>query len=360
MADPHELRDNRLVAVTRRVPEFAKAWPKRVQSRRLTRLARRYRRGVSPSDAVLVVGTARSGSTWLFEMLASDPQFLPLFEPFHPRNNPRFRRFADPIGQFAPPGRGTGAAAADDLARLVSEVCAGRELTTWSTRRMPRSRLQTAPRTLVKDVSVTRGLWWMVRAVPVPVVLLVRHPCAVVESMLRTGWAWQDWTRDDVEAALTITLCDVFDRELPAARLPGDRPRLLAAWWAVSTLAALAALAGRQGGWVVAFEDLVVDPPAEMHAFSGPLGFDDLLIDAARPSFMTSRSSPLRGGASPLDSWRERLSPHDTAAVLETAHSFGATFYTEAIHPDRDAMPPMAGATGGVAHRSVGHGRPRW
>jgi LPXTG-motif cell wall-anchored protein len=48
-------------------------------------------------------------------MLASDPAFLPVFEPYHPRNNPKLRAFTDPIGQFAPPadtataGAGTGA-----------------------------------------------------------------------------------------------------------------------------------------------------------------------------------------------------------------------------------------------------------
>ena len=341
MADPHELREPRLAGIRRHVPDSAKALPKWVQSRRLTRLARRRRRAVSPADSVLIVGTARSGSTWLFEMLASDPAFLPVFEPYHPRNNPKLRAFTDPIGQFAPPAD---TATADRVTRLVAEICAGRELTVWSARRMPRSRLRSAPRTLVKDVSTNRALWWLSQTVPVPTVLLIRHPCAVVESMLRTGWAWRDWTRDAVEAALSITVRDLFGDELPVGWLADERPRLLAAWWAISTRAALAALQDTDRSWVVAFEDLVADTDAEIRAFTDDLGFDNLQFDASRPSFMTARSSSLLSGDTPVDNWRKRLSYHETEAILDTAHSLGVPFYTEAIYPDHSLIDAVANA----------------
>jgi hypothetical protein len=203
----------------------------------------------------------------------------------------------------------------------------------------PRGRVRTAPRTLVKDISVNRALRWLARAVPVPTVLLVRHPCAVVESIMRTPWSWEKWTRDDVEAALRVTMRDVLGADLPVARLADERPRYLAAWWAVETRAALSALEDVGWGTVVAFEDLVADPAAEIEAIGGPLGFHDLQIDATRPSHVTAESSPLRSGASPVDSWRARLSPGDVTAVIETAHAFGAPLYTDAVYPDRSLMP---------------------
>jgi hypothetical protein len=340
MSDPHRLREARLPGLKRHIPERFKTLPKRVQVRTLTELARHQRRHVAPADAVLVTSSARSGSTWLFEMLASDPQFLPVFEPYHPLCNPRLRPFGDPLGQLQPPAD---PAAAAGLTRLVGEICAGRELTRWSAQWMPRSRLRTAPRTLVKDVSVNRSLRWVTQAVPVPTVLLIRHPCAVVESMMRTPWSWASWTRDGIEAALRATLRDVLDDEMPAARLAGDRARMLAAWWAVETRAALAALADVPCGLVVAYEDLVADPVGQMASISGPLGVGDLQIDADRPSHVTADSSPLRSGASPVDSWRTRLPRREATAIVDTAHAFGVALYTGALGPDRSLIPRSAG-----------------
>ncbi len=139
--------------------------------------------------------------------------------------------------------------------------------------------------------------------------------------------------------ALRVTMRDVLGADLPVARLADERPRFLAAWWAVETRSALAALEDVESGTVVAFEDLVADPAAEVEAIGGPLGFHDLRIDATRPSHVTAASSPLRSGASPVDSWRARLSPDDATAVIETAHAFGAPLYTDAVYPDRSVIP---------------------
>ena len=41
-------------------------------------------RDLEPRDAICVSGIARGGTTWLAEMLASDPRHLLIFEPLQP------------------------------------------------------------------------------------------------------------------------------------------------------------------------------------------------------------------------------------------------------------------------------------
>lgn len=322
--DRHRLREPRRPTLASRAPNGLKTVPRWAHSRWLNLLGEACRRNASPSDALLITSSPRSGSTWLFELLASDPQVLPVMEPFHPRFNPGFRRLADPIGQIAAP---TDPAMARSVARLVGEVYAGRALNRWSAQMTPRRRLWTARRTLVKDVHVNRALWWLAALQPVPIVLLVRHPCAVVESMLRAPWEWHQWSRQRVAVALSGTMRTVLADDLPPGGVPATLPAMFAATWAVETRAALAALRDREASAVVFYEDLVTDPVETVRMLGDRLGLDDTKFDASRPSRTTLTSSPLLSGTPPIGSWRGRLAPDEIAGIIDTTHRFGVPIY---------------------------------
>jgi hypothetical protein len=331
MRDPQRLRTPRLISLKNRVPPGLKRVPKAAQSRLMTAWARRVRAHVSSSDAILVSGAPRSGSTWLFELLASDQDVLPLFEPFHPAQNPKFGPFADPVGYLATPGT---PAEDESLRHLAREVYAGRELTRWSTVRTPLRRIRTARRTLVKDVRVNRALGWLDAAVPVPTVLLVRHPCAVVESMLRADEEWRRWGHDDVAAVVEAAWAGTG----PVPAVPRDRPELLAALCALDLRVALEALQGRPHATIVAYEDLVTEPEAELRRLEKRLGLSLGALEPRRPSFTTLKSSPLRHGGDPLTSWQSRLPERTAHAIVDTAHRFGVTLYAAGPRPDRDVL----------------------
>jgi Sulfotransferase family len=323
-----ELRRPRIAGVKGLVPASVKRGPKALQAQALTAVARAARRNVDPADAILVVSSPRSGSTWLFEMLASDRSVLPVFEPFHPTHNPVFAPLTDDLGFLTRPA----AARASSAAHLVREVAAGRRLTRWSANRARRDRILWAPRTLVKEVRVGAGLPWLVEVLPVPTILLVRHPCAVVESMLRSPGEWQQWPLDVVRHSL---LERGASPDLVATLEHSARAEHLAALWAVDTRIALDTARSHDHVRVVFYETMVRRPGEVLAELSDVTRLGDLQADADRLSLHTHKGSPLRdrNGNDPLANWTKHLDEDVATRVLHTAHAFDVTLYAQDLEP---------------------------
>jgi hypothetical protein len=160
-----------------------------------------------------IAGSGRSGTTWILDALATANRLRPVFEPLHPYISEPGRRYAHR------------ALSADEehpaLKEFLLGVCAGRgpRLWTqyrhqrrwlippadefWSKRDAGRTKrhwgkfLREVPRMtadgfrrqpLIKCIRANLMLPWIARHLPCRVVLVVRHPGAVVESELRGRW----------------------------------------------------------------------------------------------------------------------------------------------------------------------------
>jgi len=131
-------------------------------------------RNRDPSHAALVLGSGRSGTTWLAEALARQHRSRLIFEPFHPRLGAieeGARLFLDPAAH--PPAFERGAR------RILSGRARGPYIDQIRLARLPRGRV-------VKDVHAANLLPWFRTSYPgVPVVYVVRHPIAASLSRLR-------------------------------------------------------------------------------------------------------------------------------------------------------------------------------
>jgi hypothetical protein len=134
-------------------------------------------RGVDATT--LVVGTARSGSTWLAELLNHRNEYRLVFEPFRSdrvRRARSFRRghYIDPLQQDHP------------LADSIDALLAGRVRGWWTDRQ---NRRKIATRRIVKEVRITNLIPWIrARHPELPIVYVVRDPVDVATSWLELGW----------------------------------------------------------------------------------------------------------------------------------------------------------------------------
>jgi hypothetical protein len=133
----------------------------------------------SAAATVLVAGMGRSGTTWIGNMVNHDHRFRVLFEPFNPARVPEARRFL-PIQYVRP----------DDSDRAMRE--AAERILSGRLRRSSVDRVQRRllfRRRLIKEVRCNLMLAWLRKIRPeMPIVLVERHPLAVVYSWLRLGW----------------------------------------------------------------------------------------------------------------------------------------------------------------------------
>ena len=235
------------------------------QIRQYARKARRvyYSHGLSPvsarvharhrlADSVTVVASKRTGSTWVQELLSSGPGSAPCSS--RSRAIPGFASCREGPEEVIAPDEEV-----PDLEAFLAAAMRGAHLTRWSMRLASQRQLLTADRFVVKHVQLCRAAGWLGRTFPeTPMVVVVRHPCAVVQSMLTVRWSGSTEAeilakRPESATRLAIEILD--GRSSPA--------EVFAALWASEMLAMLGETDPAQAS-LVAYESVVDDPVATL------------------------------------------------------------------------------------------------
>ncbi|NOZ70665.1 MAG: sulfotransferase, partial [Chloroflexi bacterium] len=138
----------------------------------------------APEDAIVVAAAARSGSTWLADMLSAAPGLQEIFEPFHPQHSALYRQL---VGVQANQSRqykrvylrsGTQHPQWDVL---LAQALTGK-IRSYRTDYQRRRFLP--DRYVVKFIRANMMLGYLADRFQPQIVFLTRHPCAVVYSRL--------------------------------------------------------------------------------------------------------------------------------------------------------------------------------
>ena len=282
--------------------------------------------------AMMVAGTARSGTTWLGELIGSQVPCRMMFEPFNPRKVPEFRAFQ--YFQYMRPAENDAA-----LVAYCRRVFSGAIRHPWIDREL--DSLATRHR-LIKEIRANLFLGWIRANFPeVPLLFIVRHPCAVVASRLQLGWA----TDDDLasflaQPKLVEDLLGDKRALLEETRTPEGKHALI---WCISNLLPLRQVA--RGMYpVVFFEHLHARPEVEIPRIFEIIAQPykpSVFVSLRRPSTTSKRREAASFGAGLLGAWRTALGGERTRNVLTVVEAFGlGDFYGEAEMPRVGAADP--------------------
>ena len=284
-------------------------------------------RNTDPSHSIIIAGTARSGTTWLADLIASQMPARIMFEPFHSELVPGFREFN--YFRYMRPGLENQA-----LLAFVRRVLTGQIRNSWIDRQVETLRPQWR---VIKEIRACLFLRWMHDRFPeVPMVFIIRHPCAVVASRIRLNWN----PNNDIEPFLVQQhlLDDFLGDHLPAIRKASTDAEKHAIIWCVSNLVPL---------WqfrdaplhVMFYENLCQHPEAEIPNLFRAIGrpyTDTVFKYARRPSTTTRMQSAVVKGIDPTASWRRELSGDAIKRVLGIVKEFGlAHLYGDADLPQQ-------------------------
>jgi hypothetical protein len=288
-------------------------------------------RNRDPGHAALVLGSGRSGTTWLAEALARSTRSRLIFEPFHPIWTPG----PEQLHLFLAPQD-----VGPDMQALVERTLSGRTrkrpLGQIVITRLPRSRI-------VKDIHSGNLLpWYRVRFPQVPVVFAVRHPIATACSRLRHGdfyglarYLETKRGRHEAEDSPVAAWLPAYDehREDPDELVRG------VAEWCIENAYPLRYDA--EGAMLVFYEWAVREPAAQLArlaefcapAIGGGEGFDleALRRPSAKDFFGTATvADRTRDWDRLLSRWTEDLSAQKTRRCLRVLEDFGLDgFYGE-------------------------------
>ena len=267
-----------------------------------------------------IAGSGRSGTTWVLDCLADANALRPVFEPLHPEVTPLGPRFAyralaaqeehaELAAYFDRVNRGeyrswwVNYRGRTDLlmprpTHFTSWDGAKRFSRRWRRFLRDRSELLESSRrerALIKCIRANLLLGWVMRTFAAQTVLVVRHPCAVVESQLRRGALW------DPAPILARFRRDTYLDEISGGRyrdlLKADLSltQALALVWVIENQWPVSA-AALHGYTVVSYERLMSNPLHEWQRIVDALDLD-AVPDVARrgdhrsslPSGPTSR-----------------------------------------------------------------------
>lgn len=186
------------------------AFPYRTLSVSLTRLGNLS----DVTEAILVSGAPRSGTTWLYEILLALPRYRDVFEPLNPSWSPRWKKICYSkfelcriLGPSFRPYLHIYEEREDiEVWKYMSDVFRGKVFTVnappaiaalISRNYSAKTRmhefikmlLNTSGSSLVKVVRGNRLLPWIVKRFELRgIYMIIRHPCATILSQLRTGY----------------------------------------------------------------------------------------------------------------------------------------------------------------------------
>ena len=276
-------------------------------------------------NGILVAGTARSGTTWLGSLIASQVPCRMMFEPFHPGKIVEFRRFH--YFQYMRPTEPN-----SELQAYCHRVFSGNIRHRWIDREVEHLRPHYR---LIKEIRANLFLRWISLTFPeIALLFIIRHPCAVVASRLQLKWA----TDTDLEPFLAQPqLVEDFLQDklvvIQQAKTAAEKHAII---WCISNLVPLKQF-GPKGLNVIFYENLVLQPEIEIPKLFQAINLpykDTIFSQIEKPSTTTLRSSAVVTGDNKITHWQNELSPTQIRDILAIVAAFGLDdLYSEAAGP---------------------------
>jgi len=288
-------------------------------------------------NSILLASTGRSGGTWLSEIINQHNEYRIIFEPFHPKRAPWMKPFGE--RKYMRPDETD-----EEFLALARRIVTGRVRHAW-TERFNR-RLVTHRRLIKEDYANLMMKWMHVNFPGMPLILLLRHPCAVAHSFVTHEFKGSVGPLLE-QPKLVDDFLHPYADEIRKARDTFERTLFL---WCVEALVPLKQ--SRPGEiHVVFFEHLVRQPEAELSRLFAHLGksMDGLDMEKLKTPSLTARraSSAVWTGVDPVDQWKEKVSDEQRRRALEILALFGLDrIYTDASMPRVEGLKEIMGSNG--------------
>lgn len=267
---------------------------------------------------LLLVGSGRSGTSWVPGVINHDNSYRYLYEPFHSKHVPEARDWLP--RQYVRIDD-------DDKRRvaLATSIFTGRLHNAYAD---AYNRCVVVHRRLVKDTRLQLALGWIrKRFVGMPMIYLMRHPCAVVHSRIQLGRDCDLGRMFFSQPQLMEDHLEPFRSEMEQARDDFERHVFI---WCVENYVPMRQL--RAGdAHLIFYENVCDDPEAELQRLAAFLGavFDERAMrNVEKPSVQArkhhgGRTSAIVTGANLVEAWRAYVSPERVKRAIEILRLFG-------------------------------------
>ena len=275
-------------------------------------------------STLFVAGVGRSGTTWLSDILNFNNQYRLMFEPFHAEKVSVCRRFR--IRQYLRPANTD-----PYFLNAANTILDGRVRNAWID---SQNRKHFSRRRIIKDIRANLLLGWLHAHFPnLPIVYVLRHPCAVAISRCRMNFA----THFDDFLAQEDLIDDFLHPFVGTlTRTEGDFQKQILLWCVENYVVFRQCKPGALH--IMFYEDLCVDPRREIDALFHFLRQEvpeRVFAQLDRPSALSRQGSAIITGDSLIDGWRKAVSREELVQAMDLVAMFGLDrIYTDRSLPN--------------------------
>lgn len=284
-------------------------------------------------DKILISSTSRSGTTWFADLLNLIPNSAVIWEPFGSIPSLRDRRQVP----YLKPGE-----VSDPLRREVKSLFDGEFLEFHMTNHLTFRQLICSTRYIYKACRSNRILPWINQYYDLDkVVILVRHPCAVVSSQLSHG-AWDDVLREGGSQFPNIV--SNLKEKLPLNKMDYESitepEEKLALNWALDYF--VLGIHKIPNKWnVTTYERLMWNQSKETMRILDELGYDSVSKSEIETVMNESSRTTVERADSvrkQLSKWKRRLTDNQVENILRIVRKVGIKFYNADLRPDHAVL----------------------
>ena len=284
-------------------------------------------------NSIFLAATGRSGSTWLSNIVNYKNEYRYIFEPFHPYEvricrNFKYRQYLRPDNK--------------DKAYIepVRKILLGKVRNNWVN---SQNKKLIANKRLIKDIRANLLLKWIHIKFPgIPIVLLLRHPCAVANSKLKLRWNThlEEFLSQE---ELIEDFLNPFKKEINKAQSIFEKHVFL---WCIENYIPLKQF--RIGDiHLVFYENLCVNPEYEIKRLFLFLNkrFDEAIFsNLKKPSPLSRQDSAIITGGSLIDSWKKYITKEQIQRTTDILNIFGLdNIYSQGSMPNIENAFKMLG-----------------
>ncbi len=259
--------------------------------------------------AVLLAGSARSGTTWLAAIINYQANFRYIFEPFNPDEVRLCQHFAERQHLLA-------SSAAVEFKLPLARIMSGRFRNPWTDFYNTNS---DNSRRLIKTVRANFMLPYLGRHfAEIPLVFLLRHPFAVAHSRMKLAWPaplealWE-------QESLRTTYLQPYDDLLKTISTEFERQVL---FWCLENKFALSALATHPRHKIIFYENFVTEPRTHIKALFKFLDLE-YLTSVEKKLAHPSQSVQTRKPSERKNTWENQVSEEAIAQGLRLLARLG-------------------------------------
>ncbi|VEP12238.1 conserved hypothetical protein [Hyella patelloides LEGE 07179] len=300
-----------MTAITRKIHQFNQ----QLQTQLWTKYYIDY--DLSSENTILLAGCGRSGTTWVSNIINYQNKYRYIFEPFCLEEVDVFKSLDFGNGKYLRHD-----AEDKELLKVVKFICSGKLRNKWCDRFNQKF---ITDRRLIKVIRINLLLGWINHKLPsMPIILLLRHPCAVANSKIQLNWK-TSINKYLIQEQLIQDFLHPFIDTIKAINNQGDAFEKIILAWCIENYVPLKQFEKKKL-CIVFYEKLCTEPELELKKIFSFLGDKDnkyLTHNFRIPSQLSRRSSSIITGENLTDSWKKNITERQIKKAMEILSIFG-------------------------------------